>query len=413
VQATQFVFSGYSFEFPKAIFRYEVTLENGTVEKYEDTIVLPDTFRAQTQGTDEEVLEPFLQSLHLMLGISYWKMYCPKLILLQAGYSLTKAQANFWNTVYTKGLGEFFYKNKLNYHDLVRFPFEKTGIKSVGLTERLSKLLVPLGGGKDSIVTAELLKAKKEPFDFFVINSLPLHQHITKIAGQKQITVQRVLDAKLIEKSAKKSVYVGHVPMTAIYRFVALFVAAIAGHKAVVISTEQSANYGNVKYLGEEINHQWSKSQEFDHLLNEYLKTSVSTDVKVYSLLSEKRELDIVEMFTKYPAYFEHFTSCNRNFAHSGNKNADGKLWCGECPKCAFMFAMLAAYLPKDTVVGIFKKNLFAEEKLKPLYRELLGKEAFKPFECVGTPEETREAFTLAHKRGEFEKDTIMQMFVK
>jgi hypothetical protein len=61
----------------------------------------------------------------------------------------------------------------------------------------------------------------------------------------------------------------------------------------------------------------------------------------------------------------------------------------------------------------MFGGNLFADGALLPLYRQLLGIEGFKPFECVGTPEETIAAFLLAHQRGDFDDTVAMNMFMK
>ena len=408
MNAKQFVFSGYKLEFPKATFLYEVEFDDGTKESYEEVLELPKLGHI-TPKFSPKTLEPFLQSLHLVLGMSYWKRYCPPAITLRAGYTLTPKQAAFWNTLYTKGLGEFFYRNKIDFRNLVQFPVNDVGLKPVSITTT-NRLLVPIGGGKDSIVTIELLKNRQESFDTFALNPHPIMREIAETAGQYLVEVKRTLDQKIFESSSTKTApYNGHVPVTSIYCFTGLLISAIYGYNAVVISAERSANYGNVEYLGQEINHQWSKSEEFERLLQQYLEQSVTPNIRVYSLLREFQELDVVKKFVQYPQYFHQFSSCNRNFSLQGSKNSIGKLWCGECPKCVFVFALFAAFLSKATVMQIFNKNLFADESLVPLYRELLGLEAFKPFECVGTPEETREAFMMIKKKGEFREDIVIQ----
>jgi hypothetical protein len=61
---------------------------------------------------------------------------------------------------------------------------------------------------------------------------------------------------------------------------------------------------------------------------------------------------------------------------------------------------MMRAFLPAETVNKIFWKNLFADAALLPLFKELLGIEGCKPFECVGTNEEMLIALKLASERG-------------
>ena len=46
-------------------------------------------------------------------------------------------------------------------------------------------------------------------------------------------------------------------------------------------------------------------------------------------------------------------------------------------------------------------------------YKELLGIEGVKPFECVGTPEEVKLAFYMLYKKGEYKDSLVMQMFEK
>lgn len=277
-----------------------------------------------------------------------------------------------------------------------------------------------LGGGKDSIVAGELLKKRKKRFALYTLNPVPLHKKVGKLLGGEIISLQRTLDPKLMRLNARWA-YNGHVPVSAIYGFTGLLAAALHGYKYVVAANEKSANYGNIKYLGQTVNHQWSKSVEFEKLFREYVREFITPDITYYSLLRSYNELKIAQMFSKYPQYFSVFSSCNTNFRLrqkfqvASGRLLDGtfdngtKKWCGKCPKCAFVFAALAAFLPKNEVLIIFGKNMLADEKLIPVYKELLGIKGHKPFECVGTPEETRRAFALIRKRGEFDRDPVIR----
>jgi hypothetical protein len=415
-QAEKFIFSSYAWSDANTlIFSYETVTADGVKEKFQEKVNYQEYGGFMPLSVyPVEQQRPFLISLHLMLGISYWKMSCPKHIEIapEAGYTLTKEQAAFWNTLYTKGLGEFFYKNSIDYRGLVSFPFAEpstTTLKPVAWETREDQAVVPIGGGKDSIVTALQLKEELgNGVYLFALNARPLQRKVMEILRLVEYQAIRVLDPKMLERSSRNEVYTGHVPMTAIYTFFALIGAAVSGTARVAISSEKSANYGNVEYLGEMINHQWSKSEEFEQLLAAYLRDSVTPNISVYSPLRNLTELQVVEKFVQHPEFFPVFSSCNKNFAIAGSKNAEGSLWCGECPKCAFMFVLLAAYLPKQKVIEIFGKNLFADETLLPLYQELLGKKNFKPFECVGTPEETEEAFAHVRAKGEFTQDAVM-----
>lgn len=384
-------------------------MEDGKLDEYVEILTFP------TLSFDSELtkkLEPFLAALHMILGISYWKLFCPRTIQIKNNL-LSEEQAQFWNAVYTKGLGEFFYTNTIDYRGLVQFPWSPHATSPCVSLQTTEHILLPMGGGKDSILSAELLKEEKKAFDIFVLNPTPLHKKVAELIGKVPVEVYRTLDPHMLDLSKKKSVYTGHVPMTAIYSFIALFVAAVRGDSTVVLSNERSANYGNIAYLGEEINHQWSKSEEFELLLQQYVQRWITPSITISSLLRKYDEIEIVERFVRYPQYFPYFSSCNRNFALDGSKNIGESLWCGTCPKCAFVFSALAAYLPKETVVKIFGKNMYADKNLLPLYKALLGEEQSKPFECVGTPQEEKCAFDLAQQRGEYANDPVMQMYTQ
>lgn len=368
---------------------------------FEEKIILPQEIPV---STSQDLLNRVLQSLHLMLGISYYKMFCPKKIVVP--YSLTKEQADFWNTVYTKGLGEFFYRNKIDFKGLINFP------KTVGTplqTQQLLKnskkisapwFLVAVGGGKDSIVSVETLKEQNKEIVGYILETqenLPVVQkEVVGIMGIECLVVKRQLDNKLF---SLKEVFNGHIPITAIYSFIGLLLAVVYDYSSIIVSNEKSANFGNVNYLGLEINHQWSKSMEFEKLFKDYILRFITTNINYSSILRQYNELQIAEKFVQYPQYFPVFSSCNKNFRIAG---ANQKKWCGECPKCAFNFIIFAAYLSKNQLIKIFDKNLLDDEKMFFLYRDLRGEGKMKPFDCVGTFEETKKAFELITKKGEF-----------
>ena len=355
----------------------------------------------------ETLLKSLLDNLMLILGVSYWKAYCPKEIEIKDNF-LTREQAEFWNTVYTKGMGEFYYKNKIDFRELINFPYNNKKAKGPTLFPRQNRSLVGIGGGKDSIVAAELLRKSNKQFDL-VTSGFPIQIEIAKMIGGRVINTFRQIDPKLLELNKEKGTYNGHIPISVYYAFLILLMAALFDYKYAVVGNEKSANYGNVEYLGQMINHQWSKSEEFENLFKKYVKKFITPDIEYSSPLRNMTELQVVEGFVKYPKYFKVFSSCNKNFKISRPsfaKASAGK-WCGECAKCLFVFICLAAFLPKKGVLNIFGKNLFEDKSLIPLFEELIGVRNFKPFECVGTPEEVKEALKKIVEKGKF-NDTIL-----
>lgn len=352
-------------------------------------------------------------ALHIAAGISYFKAFCPPQIEVRSG-KLSVAQADFWDEFYTRGLGEFFYQNKIDYHGLIHFPVSNDAPRPLPfiVPPEPKRALVPFGGGKDSQVTAELLRERG--LDITLFRMQP-HRFITELAEVNHLPlleVTRTLDPQLYELN-KQGALNGHIPITGIVTFLTMVVALLNGFDSVFFSNERSSDYGNVEYLGLEVNHQWSKSNEAERMLRDYIEAYITHKSQYLNLLRPLSDLHIAKLFTRKPTYFAHVTSCNRNWLWQQlDENPNQGRWCGECDKCAFTFAMFAAFLPLERVVDIFKKNLYDDATLLPRYRQLWGAETFKPFECVGTPEETKAALYLATRQEDYATTIVGQEFV-
>lgn len=388
-------------------FCYEIETEHIT-HGFQESIGLPAPLPPELP---ESFITSIMRDLHLIFGISYFKAFCPPAIEL-GPITLSPAQAGFWNTVYTSGLGEFYYRNKIDYRDLVHFP-STDGVQQSTSLSTTDRVLTGVSGGRDSLVTIELLKKHTIPVSgFFVTNSTvpPFIEQTIKQTSIETMIVKRQIDPKLIELNKQGHVYNGHIPVSIVYALIGVLLAGITGTRYVVVSNEQSSDIGNVEYLGSMVNHQWSKSSEFEHLFHTYVHSFITPDITYFSMLRPFNELQIAEKFVKYPQYFALFSSCNRNFRIY---NTMPTLWCGECAKCAFVYALLAATLDRKTVEEIFHKNLFADPELVPMYRSLAGVADIKPFECVGTYEEVREAMKRVYNKHEHDEDPVMQMYTR
>lgn len=399
-----FSFDSYHIDTKSNTFFFLYSFDNGL--KFTETITLGD--KINWSKTNRLLIDKIAFNLHLALGIGYYKAYCPKKILINSGI-LSKTEADFWNKLYTKGLGEFFYQNKIDFRGLIKFPFQKNKITSPVNIKLSERVLLPWGGGKDSSTSAELLKNLGHDFTLITLRDSDIQKATAKVAQKPRIINGRKMDPLLIELN-KRGVYNGHIPISAIYAWVTILSAAVSNYRYIVYSNEASANYGNVNYLGEEINHQYSKSLEFENDLRAYLKNFVTPDINYFSLLRQYSELKISKLFSRYEKYFSTFSSCNRNF--SITKKAPAR-WCCQCPKCAFSFSQLAAFVDRQKLINIFGENLFNKKELLPLFQELWGEKRFKPFDCVGTPSEVKAAFLLAGVKKEWQRDYIVSYFQK
>lgn len=404
-----FTFGTYKVDTQLSIisFTYKVEFKYGIVQTFTDRLYLKDVKQEMWEQVPQSVLEPTLQALLLMIGINYWSAFPTKNMRIE-GFELTREQATFWDSLYLNGLGEFFYVMKIDFHDLIAFPYSDTLIAPTPTRfPRPKRALLLNGAGKDSILSAEMLKANDTPFDYFAFAPTPAHKRIEKLVGAKSINVTRRRDP-LID-----AVLQGPYPSVSTYTFIATLLAELIGYDSIVFSNERSADFGNLEYLGLAVNHQWCKSSEAEKMINDYTQRYITPDISSVSLLREFSELEIVRRFVKYPKYLFDVTSCNSYFwlPRIQQRLQRTNYWCNSCPKCVFLFASFSAFLPKKTVVSMFGANLYNRRLLQRSFRRILGVEGHKPLDCVGEPEEMILAMHYASKGGEYAGTLAMKQF--
>ena len=335
--------------------------------------------------------------------ISYWKCACPENVIIKCG-KLNSDQIDFWKKLYFNGLGELFYRNKIktdinSFMNIqstgdIDFHYEKIDDESFGY-------IVPIGGGKDSVVTLETLPLDRNSDLCLIINPKPVTLKCASLAGFDDnhiIEIKRVIDKNLIDLNSKGFIN-GHTPFSAMLAFTSYFVAYLLGKKYVSLSNENSANESNVK--GENINHQYSKSFEFECDFENYSDKYLKAPVKYFSFLRPLNELQIAKLFSKHEKYHHVFKSCN-----VGSKG-ENWIWCCNCAKCLFAFTILSPFLYKEKLVSIFGEDLFDKKSLLEIFIELTGNGEYKPFDCVGTYEEVNYALTFVIKKLESENKEL------
>jgi hypothetical protein len=158
----------------------------------------------------------------------------------------------------------------------------------------------------------------------------------------------------------------------------------------VVLSNERSSNVGNVTWKGRDVNHQWSKSISYESLLRDTLSGYGLNPDRYFSLLRPLSESEIADRFRNSPQYFRDFISCNRPFAIDEGRR--GATWCGHCPKCLFVFGLMAPRLGRAEVGEIFGHDLLADVDNRLGFEDIVGLGVHKPFECVGEYYEAAES---------------------
>ncbi len=314
--------------------------------------------------------------------ISYWKSTCSPNVIIKAGY-INEEQIKWFKKLYFYGLGEMFYTNGIhaNIDNFMNITCETNVIYNDIINNKNEGYLIPIGGGKDSCVTLECLKKEKDNY-CLIVNPKPVTLECATVAGyseDKIVKVIRNIDNNLLDLN-KKGFLNGHTPFSSMLAFLSYFVADLIGKKYISLSNESSANESNVD--GEKINHQYSKSIEFENDFRYYSSKYLKRNTEYFSFLRPLNELEIAMTFSKFEKYHHIFKSCN-----VGSKGQVWK-WCCNCPKCLFVYIILSPFLYKEKLVDIFGEDLFERNDLLTTFVELTGNGETKPFECVGTYEE-------------------------
>lgn len=353
--------------------------------------------------------DPVFQNLVFSLGmvelVSYWKIACPPLVRVKCG-RLNEEQILWWKQQYLLGLGEFFYKNGITVtiDDFMTICTEGTAFSVSTEDLPLHGCMIPVGGGKDSIVSMELLKDFAEDNCCYIMNPRGATVESAEIAGygDRIVGVGRTLDKNMLELN-KLGFLNGHTPFSALVAFSGVLMAAVYGKKYVVLSNESSANESTV--TGSDVNHQYSKSFRFEEDFNSYEKKFIGSGVHYFSLLRPWSEFQIAAYFARLGKYHAAFRSCN-----AGSKT---NIWCGNCPKCLFVWVILSPFLSTAELEAIFGSNLAEKDELWETLRQLCGMTPEKPFECVGSRDEICFALKLAVKRMKKDGEALPLLYKK
>ncbi|WP_062537258.1 UDP-N-acetyl-alpha-D-muramoyl-L-alanyl-L-glutamate epimerase [Mizugakiibacter sediminis] len=348
-----------------------------------------------------------LRLLHLVAGVSYYKAGVPARIVVD-GWTPDAAAAALMDELYLHGLAEFAYRNRLDLRGRIRFPRGGTAGAPATTLHLPRRTLVPIGGGKDSLVAVEALKRIGEQATAAWVGRSALIEACASRTGLPMLNLGRELSPLLFELN-RLGAWNGHIPVTAINSAILACAALLYGHDTIAFANERSASSATLEYEGQAVNHQWSKGLAFERMFHAYLKSHVAADLHYCSLLRPFSELAVTRAFARLPQYFDAFSSCNRNFRILGPRPADR--WCGQCPKCHFVFLALAPFLPKPRLLAIFGRNLLDDDAQTAGFDALMEYRDHKPFECVGEAAEARAAMEALAQRPEWREDALVARY--
>jgi UDP-N-acetyl-alpha-D-muramoyl-L-alanyl-L-glutamate epimerase len=348
---------------------------------------------------DSEAAQAAARLVFLLAGVSYYKTAAPPVIDL-GETALTEAERTFLRDFYLHGLGEFAYRNNLDLSQLeLRAQARATARPQPSPSKRM-RALVPFGGGIDSIVTVEQVRQRADVALFVVSRPGDRFDAIEEpaaVTGLPIARAEREIDPQLL-RSAELGFRNGHVPVTGILSAIAILAAVLEDRDAVVMSNEWSASVPTLEYQGRPVNHQYSKSEEFEAAFRAVLASTPGPLPEYFSWLRDRTELWVGQEFARLGPYFGSFRSCNKAFYTERARRFTH--WCGQCDKCAFIDLILAPFVPAQALRRIFAVTgePLEDPAMAGKFRSLLGAGA-KPFECVGEVTECRAAVLLAARR--------------
>lgn len=359
------------------------------------------------------VIENLVFHLGLIESFSYWKATCSPAIVINAG-PLSAEQNGWWTDLLLHGMREFFYVNRIDFTstDFVTLSARKGEIHPAYDGPLSARSLVPIGGGRDSALTARVLQQGARPFGCLLLNPIPAARRIASVVGCDQpVVVKRTLDARLMELN-QAGYLNGHTPFSAMLAFLSAVCLVAYDFSNTVIANERSSDESNTIFLGKQINHQYSKSFAFEEKFDRYLQKYLVTGGRYFSFVRPLYELQIGRAFARHPELFTAFRSCNRS------QKTDS--WCGDCPKCLSVFITSYPFVSGSDLTRIFGSDFFERESTIPILRQLVGLSEHKPFECVTTFDEAIASLHLCiakrEKEGQplplalrYARDTILE----
>ena len=394
-----FAFRGIELAGRRIALRYALTGGPDLDIEFEESLVLPDQIPAPVPGDPQ--LAVLLDGIHRVFGVSYFKAAVPTSIDAAPG---SERDAQFWDLLYTQGLSEFYFRNELTPIATPAFPRspelpvrQGSPLRTSRGGSRPERVLTLVGGGKDSMLAREIVRHAGVETHALALGRAVWIERSAAAMATPLITVERILDPKLAQLNARGA-WNGHVPISACIAFVAELVAYLGDYRAIVAGNERSADEGNTDWRGLRVNHQWSKSLEFEREFQAWCARALDEAPAYFSLLRPLSEIQIAAEFSRYPQYFEQFASCNANYKLSAARPAER--WCGKCPKCVFVQLIFAPFLTEPALTTMFGRRFIDDAANLSLIAELTGIRGIKPFECVGTVHESTFALASLAQQG-------------
>lgn len=375
------IYEKFKFEYPVLSYYYKYN-ENTYINK----LIFNGIIKEKFDACPAELLNNIFAHIGACLSVFLFPLENFEKIIVMP-IMLSKEGVDFFEDFMEKGLREFRYRNKLLFNRINIESGTNSPSYSPVKINPTNKAVLMNGGGKDSAVACEVLNKISVKYIWFTLIQNDARRKVIELSGNGYVDS---LKWKMDPNIKIHGKYRGHKPLSANLAFISLIIASLNRCKYIVTANEISANYGNMVHMGFDVNHQYSKSFEFEINFSNYINRHIISDIQYFSILRPLHEIQVAKIFSYFPKYFSYFNSCNKG-QHKG-------YWCKDCPKCAFLALCLAPFLRDAELSAIFGDNIFSEENINKRVVKLTNGKV-KPFECVGTQDECKLAFMMLPPR--------------
>lgn len=343
--------------------------------------------------SDSAASQHLAQLAALVMGTSYFKARPVERINTE--FALTPAARHLAELAYGAGLGEFYVRNDLAYPPMLEIEADEAEPLAFDRPAENDppRAVCAFGGGKDSHVAASILaEAGAEVERASVFLSDKVAARMETMSETPLTFIQRTIDPRLIEISRSGQALNGHIPITAINSVLLALHAEARGLDWVVFANERAASEPTMEANGHPVNHQFSKSLEFEDALRAAF-AEAGARTEYFSILRPVSELWTAHYLATRSGALDIFASCNRNFVFAGPSVLDeGQRWCGRCAKCVYTAVLLAPFLSLGRHAAVFQARPLHEKANADFLREVAGLTDAKPWECVGERREVAAA---------------------
>ncbi len=349
---------------------------------------------------------PELENIFFHLGLGemmlMWRFACPQNIVVKAG-KINKKQLRFWKKLFTKGFGEFYFRESINFRtkNFLSFRiFNKSKQQKPFKEALLDRDLLLTTGGKDSAVTIDILHKSTRKVACLLLDPQQSALQACKKVGVRTIKLARKEDIRL--PNLQQQYFNGHTPWIAYLSLLSTTASVLYNYKNIIVSNEESSDENNAIYLGMPINHQYSKTTEYENDFRNYLTQYLSHTTNYFSFLKPLKELQICRLFANMEQYHNTFRSCNVGMAAGS--------WCLSCAKCLSIYLTLYPFMGKK-LHPIFGKRFLDNFDLLPILYGLMNVGGYvKPFECVATISEIKAAVFMCRQKAAIENETPFRL---